>query len=266
MKSIVEEASSIAKAIEKSWTRAGKPREFSIKIFEDAEKNFLGMTTKPAKIAIFFEESATSINAPANRTVKPQAAYEQKREHQREQPRPQASERPDRREPRQSAPAQERPERMDRQDRQERPARPDRRENEQRNQRPERPDRDQERNIDRNQPRDTSRDMQRDQAPKSQADEATGEKAPKRNGWTPEMVDIADLWVHGTLKAMNVGHATFTSHVAGNSLRYTFNKSITESEDKERLLFSSFANLILATLRSKFKREFRYLKVVLNTL
>jgi predicted RNA-binding protein Jag len=262
MKSIVEEASSIAKAIEKSWTRAGKPREFSIKIFEDAEKNFLGMTTKPAKIAIFFEESATSINAPATRTVKPQAAYEQKREHQREQPRPQPSERPDRREQRQSAPAQERPERperMDRQERQERPARPDRREQELRNQRPER---DQERNKDRQQ---QPRDMQRDQTPKPQVDDATGEKAPKRNGWTPEMVDIADLWVHGTLKAMNVGHATFTSHVAGNSLRYTFNKSITESEDKERLLFSSFANLILATLRSKFKREFRYLKVVLNT-
>ncbi len=259
MKSIVEEASSIAKAIEKSWTRAGKPREFSIKIFEDAEKNFLGMTTKPAKIAIFFEESATSINAPATRNAKPQPAYEQKREHQREQPRPQPSERADRREQRQSA-----PERMDRQDRQDRPARqerPDRRENEQRNQRPERPERDQERNIDRHQPRD----MQRDQTPKSQVDETTGEKAPKRNGWTPEMVDIADLWVHGTLKAMNVSHATFTSHVAGNSLRYTFNKSITESEDKERLLFSSFANLILATLRSKFKREFRYLKVVLNT-
>jgi predicted RNA-binding protein Jag len=262
MKSIVEEASSIAKAIEKSWTRAGKPREFSIKIFEDAEKNFLGMTTKPAKIAIFFAESTATLSAPASRSVKPQPAYEQKREHQREQPRPQPT---DRRDQRQAAPSQDRqrPERQERVERQERPERRD--QYEQRNPRPER---DQERNKDRQQPRDMQRDvrdMQREAVPVKQADEATAEKPPKRNGWTPEMVDIADLWVHGTLKAMDVGHATFTSHVAGNSLRYTFNKSITENEDKERLLFSSFANLILATLRSKFKREFRYLKVVLNT-
>jgi predicted RNA-binding protein Jag len=56
MKSIVEEASSILKAIEKGWSLAGKPQEFSIKIFEVEQKNFLGMTTKPAKIAIFFGE------------------------------------------------------------------------------------------------------------------------------------------------------------------------------------------------------------------
>ncbi len=48
----MEEASSISKAIEKGWVRAGKPDEFSVKIFEDAEKNFFGFTVKPAKVAI----------------------------------------------------------------------------------------------------------------------------------------------------------------------------------------------------------------------
>ncbi len=44
MKSIMEEASSILKAIEKGWNRAGKPQEFTVKVFEEPEHNFLGMT------------------------------------------------------------------------------------------------------------------------------------------------------------------------------------------------------------------------------
>jgi predicted RNA-binding protein Jag len=58
MKSIMEEASSIIKAIEKGWASAGQPKEFTIKIFEEPQKNFIGLTTRPAKIGIFFQESA----------------------------------------------------------------------------------------------------------------------------------------------------------------------------------------------------------------
>lgn len=56
MKSLIEESSSIAKAIEKAWERANKPTTFSIKIFELPEKNFIGMIKKYAKIALFFDE------------------------------------------------------------------------------------------------------------------------------------------------------------------------------------------------------------------
>jgi hypothetical protein len=56
MKSIVEEASSIAKAIENGWVRAGKPQEFTVRIFEEPEKGFLGMTKKPAKVGLFYKD------------------------------------------------------------------------------------------------------------------------------------------------------------------------------------------------------------------
>jgi hypothetical protein len=56
MKSIIHEASSIAKAVEQGWIKAGKPQEFSVKVFEDAERNFFGFTTKKAKVAIFFKD------------------------------------------------------------------------------------------------------------------------------------------------------------------------------------------------------------------
>lgn len=63
MKSIVEEASSIAKAIENGWIRAGKPQEFTIRIFEEPEKGFLGMTKKPAKIGLFYKEMPAPISS-----------------------------------------------------------------------------------------------------------------------------------------------------------------------------------------------------------
>ncbi len=57
MKSIIEEASSITKAIENAWKRADQPAEFSVRIFEIPQKNMFGFTTKSAKIGIFFEET-----------------------------------------------------------------------------------------------------------------------------------------------------------------------------------------------------------------
>lgn len=56
MKSIIQEASSVAKAVESAWVKAGKPQQFSIKVFQESEKNFLGITSKPAKIAFLFND------------------------------------------------------------------------------------------------------------------------------------------------------------------------------------------------------------------
>src|ERR1700730_15554830 len=56
MKSIMEEASSISKAIDQAWNRAGKPMEFTIKVLETPERNLFCLTTKSAKIALFFDD------------------------------------------------------------------------------------------------------------------------------------------------------------------------------------------------------------------
>jgi len=52
----MQEASSVIKAIEKGWESAGKPKEFSIKVFEEPKKNFIGMTVQSAKVGIFYDE------------------------------------------------------------------------------------------------------------------------------------------------------------------------------------------------------------------
>jgi predicted RNA-binding protein Jag len=56
MKSILQEAPSVSKAIEKAWDQAGRPQDFTIKILEEGEKRFLGLTGgKPAVISITYQ-------------------------------------------------------------------------------------------------------------------------------------------------------------------------------------------------------------------
>lgn len=56
MRSVIHEAATIAKAIEQGWIKAGKPKDFTVKIFEEPQKNFLGFTTRKAKVGIFVED------------------------------------------------------------------------------------------------------------------------------------------------------------------------------------------------------------------
>ncbi|MGC2310343.1 MAG: hypothetical protein WA432_01835 [Candidatus Babeliaceae bacterium] len=73
MKSIMQEASSISKAIEQGWIKAGRPQEFTIKILEEPQTNLMGLiTTRSAKIALFFDEGKPTVTAqPKARPLAP---------------------------------------------------------------------------------------------------------------------------------------------------------------------------------------------------
>lgn len=72
MKSIIEEASSISKAIENGWVRAGCPQEFTVRVFEQATGGFLGFFKKPAKIGIFFQEIETVVPGKTRQAPRPE--------------------------------------------------------------------------------------------------------------------------------------------------------------------------------------------------
>src|SRR3990167_7298225 len=55
MKSVVVEASTVAKAIELAWQKAGKPEEFFIRILQEHTSGFLGFGAQKAKIVFFFK-------------------------------------------------------------------------------------------------------------------------------------------------------------------------------------------------------------------
>lgn len=206
MKSIVEEASSLVKAIEKGWIRAGKPQEFTVKVFEEAEKNFFGFTTKSAKVGILFEE-----RMPA------------------QQHRPQKDRQPQRRpQPNQAQPSnQQYKPSMDRQERQPQ-AQPS--SYQQRNE-----------NIE-------PRVVKRDSSP-----------------WSPDLVSTAHEWINDSLAIMGRSDVEVKPEVNNFALKLTFIKPVIAVNEKEKLLFKSWAYLIMQTLRQKYKRPLKGLKVILTS-
>lgn len=57
MKSLVEEAQTVGKALEKAWERAGMPTSFTVTVYETPEYGFLGFVKKNAKIGLVFNDN-----------------------------------------------------------------------------------------------------------------------------------------------------------------------------------------------------------------
>ncbi len=60
MKSVVVEASTVAKAIEAAWLKADKPEEFFIRVLQEHSSGFLGFGAQKAKVVFFFKNSQKS--------------------------------------------------------------------------------------------------------------------------------------------------------------------------------------------------------------
>ena len=233
MKSIIEEASSVAKAIEKGWAEAGKPQEFSIKVFEEATKNFIGMTTKSAKVAIFYDErtpivgekpKATPIQsqknlrkAPLREPVKPATRPTAQRQgYEAAQPQ------------RTAAPAIRKPDV-------------------------------------RQEPRSAEGQARPQQAARAELRPTAPQEPRVRETWNDEMVGLAKTWVTETTALIGKGSVPFTVEASNYYLKIEFDGPLFDNEDKDRAVFRSFAYLIMQSLRNKFKKSFRGFKVVLSS-
>jgi len=202
MKSIVEEASSIIKAIEKAWIRAGNPREFSVKVFEESQKSFFGLTTsKQAKVGVFFEiepmpEGHRSHGAP-------------KEDYKHKKSMPQQAQR--------SEPVIK---------------------------------------------------MMHKPIPVPKEAEAAGVEADieqkKRIAWHDDMLTAVSKWLNDLLKIANMGPFQHTMTVVNNRLIVIFEKPILEEGEKAAQIYRSLSYLLIGMVRSKFKKEFRFLKIVLT--
>lgn len=60
MKSVVVEASTVAKAIEIAWLKAEKPEEFFVRVLQEHSAGFLGFGAQKAKIVLFFKNTHKS--------------------------------------------------------------------------------------------------------------------------------------------------------------------------------------------------------------
>jgi|SRR5579872_578246 len=197
MKSLIEEASSISKAIEKGWIRAGKPRNFSIKIYEEPEKNFFGLTTKSAKVALVFDEKTVTVPAEKSSNTQHTAQRpEQKRQVQQHQKQQRATTQPKERE--------------------------------------------------------TQVDTQKSK-----------KEQPRAAEFSDEMKEAVTSWLGDTLRLMDMPSTTFSLHTSDQFVRVLFSTKLVEDSNQEKLLFRSLSYLMIASLRNKFKKSLRGLKLVL---
>lgn len=212
MKSIMEEASSIFKAIENAWKRAGQPHDFSVKVYEEPQRNFFGLTVKSAKIGLFFDEKAPA-KVTSTKAVSP--ASKQKTEPQQKTVR---SEKPT-------------PQKKTVREVKSTPSASVTRE-------------------------DASLQTKSTQREKTESTESI---------WTPDMVNAAEEWMRSSLSLMNMPQVKFSTKLSKYYIHFSFDSKLLENNMKEKTLFRSFAYLIMAALRNKFKKEFRGLKVVLSS-
>ncbi len=82
MKSILQEANSIERAIDKAWNEAGKPKEFTIKVLDEGERNFLGLSRRPAIVSILFKPEKATNPMPVRKEERP--TREERRDRSRE--------------------------------------------------------------------------------------------------------------------------------------------------------------------------------------
>jgi len=237
MKSLVQEASSIAKAIDAAWIHAGKPAEFSVKILEHPKKNFLGLTTHSAKVAFFFDEGkvrtigeqksqphSSELHKGGEKGVRPQ---QQKRapqlQPQRNQPQPRTDQRRAEARPMGSAQASAHSHGERIQGQHERGAH-----------------------------EHTSHER------------ATHERVSQ---WNNEMSAAARVWVNDMLGLMGQKDMPYTVQIDGFTLKVLFKEPLVGSSRdgaEERRVLANFSVLLMTALKKQFRKSLRGHKILFS--
>lgn len=271
MKSLVEEASTITKAVEKAWIRAGKPAEFTVKVFEEPKHNFFGMTTKSAKIAIFFKSSPAAAHQSEAKDAKPTQKDSVRKPHQ-QHPRQNYQEPSNRSAQSKNYNSDSRTER-DQRPSAPRPAKNDRRES-----------------RDYSKPTEGAREHREWQDPRQRQEYSNGQSDFKEKPhherssyndrpsstqrdargrerqeaiWSNEMADIAQDWLENMLTVLDKRELLAQAKVVGSNLKFEFKYPVIDDKEKEKLLFASWAHLMLASVGNKYKKDLHGLKIVL---
>ena len=99
--------------------------------------------------------------------------------------------------------------------------------------------------------------------PKKQKQEA--EKKEKREIWSEQMVEVGTNWMKGMLKTLGKGNIKFSVQAKRYHLKFMIESPISETEEKQKMIFRNCAHLLMQTVRNRFKKQFRYHKVVISS-
>jgi predicted RNA-binding protein Jag len=231
---MIQEGSTIAKAIDKAWQDAGKPSEFTIKIMQTEERNFFGMVRKPAVVSIVYEPRNVQDGKPS-RATRPESRESRGRERGQEGRRHSFDHK--NYEQKSHEPRQQRE--------QQREAREARVAREAKNEHKEALIQEQH----------LQRQQQRSVAPRDTAQMDEG-----RETWSQPQVEQIAAWLKDILGAMQIA-TPFGVSVERTMLRIEFKERVLESADEEHLFFSSLVAILMQFLRHKEKKRLGGLRI-----
>lgn len=239
MKSMLQEASSIAKAVEKAWEAAGKPEEFTIKVLDQGERGFLGLTTvKPAIVSIIYEPGKSS-RRPASSSPRPNNRSSHQGRDGRESLKHASAEdvlrKDDQQQRRNQQPRKAQPERQATGDKQ-----------------PERQPRPQP------QPR---REQNQQEGPQAER-QASPRQLEGQPYWNAELMGDIESNLKEILAIMGVG-SSFALSFEKQLLTINFAESTVHEAEAEKMLYTSVSYLLLQFLKKKHRRRFKGYRILM---
>ncbi|MBM3893476.1 hypothetical protein FJ365_03710 [Candidatus Dependentiae bacterium] len=244
MKSMLHEASSVAKAIEKAWAESGKPREFTINVLEPGVKNFFGFSKLPAIISITFDPKSVPV-------VRSESTD---RRDQRQQQKPRNANGKDEQKRRDPREQRDRSERNDRSNDKDRPVR-----QQARSESSSKPQRMQQ--VAEPRTRDTQREQVRDQQREQNREAREHEDL---HAWTPDLITDLQVEVAGLVNAIGIP-VPYTVTTDKRNAHIAFNAGILPMVDDERQLFMSMSYLLIQFLKKKHKKKLRGFHITVTT-
>lgn len=304
MKSLLQEAPSIERAISQAWESAGRPQEFSVKIHEQGKRGFLGFSSEPAVVSITYKPlvAAGAAAAPARPS---RNAGSRNSEHGRDERRSggdrherhdrhdsersermERSERPDRSERLDASDRSERLERSDRGERNERGDRNDRRRSGDRRDAGRRGDRSSSGGAAGARSRgllsyvegeENSSTLNADATNMGSYAEATEHQSSSESSFHVSSHDdngMGDAWEASYVESINawlneiiatIGYdVTFESSVSGKVLHVQFATDFVADPELSRSLYAALSFVLLQFLKREHKRRFRGLRIALT--
>ncbi|HBL98915.1 TPA: hypothetical protein DDZ86_04720 [Candidatus Dependentiae bacterium] len=235
MKSIVQEASTISKAVEQAWKNAGNPQEFSVKVLEQPVFNFFGFSKRSAKIALLFDNESKRETPAMRGKQPPRAAY-------------------------QGSPVQSQQAQQSQQGMQQRRLQP----NAQALQRDNRESRDNRDVRDQHRENHPSTPYEQKKAPVSAAVQQRPMARPPEGMWNEELAKSSREWLTEVFQLMGMQDITFRTEIQSFNLLVVLNRPLAEDPVKEKHLLASLSTLLIATLKRQYRKALRGHKVVLS--
>ncbi len=256
MKSIVQEASSIEKAIQRAWLEAGSPAEFSVRILEHPVRKFFGLFIKrSAKVALVFPGEGKTEQKNSTHERSPKKGIERKPQQKQKQP---------------AAPIQ-----------QAQPQRP-------RTQSKQTPGK-------RVLPSETASSLTQALAPKAHPQEekvatkphATEKReslssrpqpeliveqktrqetdpAKEQSGWNTDLVTAVEKQLGVLIPIIRSTECPYTLSTKGRELFVTFARPVLESKEQDRRLFGGMSPLLMTIVKREFKKALRGYRIILG--